>query len=831
MSELLDIIISAVDEASNVFESITGSANDMQNQLTNIDGSEMQEVADGADQAEQEIRETDESIQDLNNDLSIIDSSMLLQLGQQVGEIGDKAEGMAQEMNEAAISVGQLATQTGIAEPEMVNLINTISNATFPNDEAMMYVKSLDQIGVASSNLGKSATDLDRINDAFGLGAERTNSLGQELSVLGVDMNNVSSSFNALAYANSNTVGGMEAYYTFLRRYDSQFKELGINVDQASVIIAAATQKFGGGKAALNGLNTALKESNGDTRALEQALGLQAGALDNATQLTGEYEGQLQTLASEEAEHKTLLDQLGAAWEDVSLSIGSVASPLLSIVGMVGSVGSFGLQVSGLQKLATLIPRVTSAVRGFSIAQALSNAIEGEGAIARVASAIGITTEAAAAEGATVAFGGLAVAEGAALWPILAIVAAIALFVAAAYELGKAFGWWTDVSTMLEAIQAGITKLWNAFINHPDVQAVINTLTNAWNILSTAIQTVTSTLSEFFGVAEGGDFDIVAMWIHNIGAAWEAMTLPLRLVVEAFQFLYDGVVTIVTELYERVKPTLDGIYSAFLVVWNGIVSFLMPVINNIMVYVNLLINVFNQFRNGQISLPSAIIAALQILWNGYNTIMNQIAQLVLQIATRIISYGVRMGSQFVNRIISYIRTLPGRVYSGLVAVVSSINSAIQSWITAATSKVSSLISSITSPFSGVAGAISGALSGVVSAITAPFEAAWNKLEPIVSKIQEGMELIGARGGEESYGRASLLEANVSSTNSPVTVDHNLNVTLDLKNVPSGMDSDTLIAALTDRKVLSALTGSSDFQLLDGKAKERLNLKVNRSRGV
>ena len=85
-------------------------------------------------------------------------------------DVMNAAWGMAQEMNEAAISVGQLATQTGIAEPEMVNLINTISNATFPNDEAMMYVKSLDQIGVASSNLGQSATDLDRINDAFGLG-------------------------------------------------------------------------------------------------------------------------------------------------------------------------------------------------------------------------------------------------------------------------------------------------------------------------------------------------------------------------------------------------------------------------------------------------------------------------------------------------------------------------------------------------------------------------------------------------------------------------------------------------------------------------------------
>ena len=181
MSEILDIIISAIDEASNVFDAITGSAEKMESELNGINGSELDDVANSADGAEQEINETDEAVNNLSNDLGIIDASMMMQLGEQVKQIGDKAEGMAQEMNTAAISVGQLATQTGIAEPELVSLVNTISNATFPNDEAMMYIKSLDQMGVAAENLGASATGLDRINDAFGLGAEKTNSLGQEL--------------------------------------------------------------------------------------------------------------------------------------------------------------------------------------------------------------------------------------------------------------------------------------------------------------------------------------------------------------------------------------------------------------------------------------------------------------------------------------------------------------------------------------------------------------------------------------------------------------------------------------------------------------------------
>ena len=300
----VDDLKTSIDEIQSGADSASTSVDQLSDSAANVDGSQISEASASADELGSSADQADTEVQELQNSLGLIEASALLSVADQIGSLGASAESMTQDMNTAAISVGQLATQTGIAEPQMVSLINNISNATFPNDEAMMYVKSLDQIGVASSNLGQSATDLDKINDAFGLGANKVNSLGQELSVLGVDMNNVSSSFNALAYANANTVGGMDNYYNFLRKYDAQFRELGFNVDQASIIIAVATQKFGGGRAALSGLNEALKESNGDTRALEQALGLQAGALDNASQITGQYEGQLQQLANEEAEHK-----------------------------------------------------------------------------------------------------------------------------------------------------------------------------------------------------------------------------------------------------------------------------------------------------------------------------------------------------------------------------------------------------------------------------------------------------------------------------------------------------------------------------------------------
>lgn len=842
MSELIEIILQAVDNASSVFSSVTDSVSGMadslsgtadtvssdftametnvsgfQTAVSNIDSSsiddlatelgmsteeverliqsgaqigsiQFNEAAAGAGELESSVTSADTAVEDLGSDLDIINSSMLLQLSEQVGQVGAQAEGMAQEMNTAAISVGQLATQTGIAEPQMVSLINNISNATFPNDEAMMYVKSLDQMGVSAENLATSATNIDKINDAFGLGAQTTNSLAQELGVLGVDMNNVSSSFNALAYANSNTVGGMQNYYTFLRKFDSQFKELGFDVDQSSMIIAAATQKYGGGRAALSGLSSALEECDGDTRKLEQALGMQAGSLDHASEITGQYEGQLQQLADEEAEHKTLTDQLGAAWEDVSLSLSGVLSPLGSFVGLIGGAGSFALQINGLKTL-------TDTMKGFNIQQTITNALEGEGAIARVASALGITTEAAAADTAAVSFGGLAIAEGAALWPILAIAAAIAALIVIVYEVGKAFGWWTDVSSMLDAISAGLNRLWEAFINNPDVQAFITAMNEAWTALSGAVQPAIDAVLSFFGVNMSGNFDIVRALIDAIGFAWNAITAPIRLVIGLF--------------------------------WQ-------------------VINVFQSLISGQITLQQAIILIWGAITNYWRTILTRLSSLLLSVFGRMVNNAKQKAQAIVTGVITYLTTLPAKMTTQLLKGVTSIVNAGKKWVSNAKSEAGKVVSGVSDKLSGIGGSITSALSGVVNAFTKPFKDAYTSVKEWVGKIKSKASEIpvigGAFGGEDlplggAYGGEDLtpLSQVGSIEKMEIHTTNDVNLSLDLKNVPAGIDENVLrnalVESLTDKSVLSVLVNNNDFQSLDNRAKARILARNNRARGV
>ena len=705
MSDVMEIIISAVDQASDVFDSIVSSVSGMsssieeafeeanaeverlteelaQIEMGELDG-DFDAVAQQLSEAEAEaerLREAmegvDDAAQETGNDLDIINSSMLMQLGEQVGQLGSQAEGMAQDMNTAAISVGQLATNAGIAEPQMISLINNISNATFPQNEAMAYVQALNQMGVSADKLGTSATNMDRINDATGIGYTKVMQLTQGLQAVGVSADNLPSSFNAIAYAQANVNGGADTLSTVLKRQAATVNEYGLNVDQLVIIMQKLSEQGVQGMKMGSELSNVLKENDGDLGAIEQQLGLTSGALTNASATTGQYEGQLQKLADEEMEHKSILDQLGAAWEDVSLSVGQFMSPFMSVVGLIGSVGSFGLQVKGLKELTSLtkglteIEIVESAVQSgkAAIMSVVTVATTAYTAIVGVLSGeIGLVTAATMVWNAVLAMN-----------PIMLVVVAIVALIAVIYEVGKAFGWWSNVQGMLSAIWDGVNRLWQAFINHPDVQAVLGVIGDAFNAVASAIGWAWNALLEFFGVATGGQFDIVQALIDGIGEAWNAVRPAIMFVID---------------------------------VWMQ------------------LINTVNQFRTGQIDLPTFIMSILTNLAGAYRTIFTTIIGLVVRFASQMIQRAISAATNFVNNIITRIRQLPGRIYSALINVVSRIRSAIQSWITAAVNKVNELIRNVTSPFTGLADAISSALSGVVEAITAPFRDAYNAVKP------------------------------------------------------------------------------------------------------
>lgn len=376
----VDVVLNANDNASDIMEAVQEIgekldgeevkvnlitdggdetlelANEVQTRMSELDGmtSKVQIEAEGMDDVGTAADKASESVKGVGDAAKEASDEMI-----KAGEEGESAAGViednflaaeaaiagvaiaaelaAQKMNSMSIDVGQLSIETGMSEEKMRELVTQISNATFPIEDAMLYMETLDQAGLASDELGHAATTLDIIRDATGLTNDEIIALVNSLKVMGADLTDLESTYGALAYAQNNVIGGLSTYIRWMTRFDSQFHELGLTIDQTAVAVAAATRKWGGGRAALSGLSQAFNEADGDITKFEEALGLTPGTLSRASTETNNYAGQIRSLAQEEVDHKTVLDESRQTVDELSLSYGGLLSPISSIVSFISS--------------------------------------------------------------------------------------------------------------------------------------------------------------------------------------------------------------------------------------------------------------------------------------------------------------------------------------------------------------------------------------------------------------------------------------------------------------------------------------------------------------
>lgn len=207
------------------------------------------------------------------------------------------------------------------------------------------------------------------------------------------------------------------------------------------------------------------------------------------------------------------------------------------------------------------------------------------------------------------AFLGLALAEDFALWPILAIIAAIVALGVAVYEVGKYFGWWTDAGSMIDAVSAGVQRLWSAFINNPDVQGFIQGIKDAWVSVQPALGWVINQVLSFFGISQGGEFDIVRALIDGISGAWNRQKAMIFLVI-------------------NVVKTIIGVFQQVL----GAVT-------------NFINNVVNQFTSLPGKIQSAISGLTGIITKPFTDAWNQVGNLDWQGALHNITGGF-LGAEY-----------------------------------------------------------------------------------------------------------------------------------------------------------------------------------------
>ena len=756
--ELIEIILQAIDNASSVFESVGASAQESAEALQTA----FDEASAEVERLEQEL--ADIEMGNIEGDFDAV-AAELENAQNEAQQLADALNNVEQESEESRESMDAMADLMSFQQ--ISEWVTQLADAMWQlADKAGTVQDSWTRMGLAAEGAG---IPVDKMK-------ESVSSLSSETGRAG---GSIRESFIAMSSAGVTELSAMESAF---KGASAQSFILGTDVESLVNKFSGMAMKSSIAEKTLKGTGITVEE-------LGNALGIQGATIEdvNAKWETMDTNARMAALGQASAmnEGKDANDAFKNSWEGLQAQI-DIAKGRLEV--LVGNV-----------LLPVLVPALEAAARVLDWFGNTFSAVM-DGPLGTFISIIG-----SVGAGLILLLGGItAVTAGmgfftASLWPAitaswallapwLPFIAAAVVIVAAIYEIGKAFGWWTDASSMMDAIWAGIQRLWDAFINHPDVQALIQGITDAWNWLVPAVTGVVNAIMEFFGITTGGQFDFVRMAIDNIGLAWQIMTAPLRLVISLVQWV---------------------------------------------------ISVFNQFATGQLTLQGVLTTIWTTITTTLSSIFTRIITAVLRFGVQMLTNAIRAGRNFVNGIINNLKSLPGKVFSALIAVVSRITGAISAWISAAKDKVHSVIHAITSPFSGVASAISDALSGVVSAITAPFQSAWDAVSPIIDKIKSGIDMIGnlSFGGEPAFGGETVpINTNattymVTTDDSPLVIEDNINLNLDLSNVPSHINTNQLIEALTDKNVLSALTGNRDFQTLDARVKQRLNLKANRSRGV
>jgi len=809
MEEELDIILSAVDNATDTFESVSEAAEEM--------GQSMQDSAESGSSGFEEVEESASGAEDPISQISSLLEGMVgievfSTLADALWDVADKAgtfedslmrarleaEGAGIDVNDMTDAVSELSATTGRAGSEIrESFINATARGITDLDS---FKQMMTGAGAQATLFG---TDIESMADKFSSMAMRSTLMERSLASTGITMEELADAMG-MTGATADEV-------------KAKWQELDTN-QRAAILGQAASMNEG---------------ENANEEYKKSWAGLQA-QIDIA-------KGRIERLVGE-----VLLPVLVPALQVAARVLNWLGDTISSVMD-----GPFG----------GLISVIGSAAAAFALAVPAYMAVQ---------AAITLLT-ASAIPAATALWGMVAP-----LLPFIAIGAAIVLVI---YEVGKAFGWWTDASSMIDAIGAGLQRLWSAFINHPDVQAFIQGLTEAWSVFSKAVGDAWNALMEFFGVTDSGDFDVIRALIDGIGLAWQGVTLPIRTLIT----LFTGLINVGRSVLSGQTNLVTGILQA----WTLLRTTWMALLGNIVKAIaswakNIIkraINAGKEFVKRIIDnikqLPAKFLSilvritqyiALQVVnWvrrarDGARDLVIRVINYISQLPGRVYDYLVKV-SQYVaaqvsiwvrrardgahkllTSVINYIKQLPGKVYDYMVQVANKITSGAANWAKNAKEKAKGIVTAVTDTLTGLPGKVYQKMLAIGDSLTKAGSALYNKAKNVGQSIYNGImsAVSGGGGGGQAAGfdylgmMAEMKKKQKSYTlndNTSMSLDHNINLSLDLKNVPSHMSERELANLITNRKVISSLVNSSDFQVLDGKVKKKIALKGNRARGV
>ena len=510
--------------------------------------------------------------------------------------------------NKVGITSSAIKNKIGSALTTVKSKIDTVSNAfsglggVISSAVGAVGVSSVSQLTIGLAMTREQMTNLTTATLGSSSAAKDFVSYMDQLTNNSlVSLNDLGQAMNTIKMSTGMTNDQLKSFTTTVNDVGQRAILMGKDSTEAMTIMQAAGR-------GLNGEFDILQTNFGITKDKLKDLGWSGAAsdvagyqeaLNKALEAGGDMDGMMNTTTG-------LLKQVEKGFTSAGRKIGEMFIPYIreglkwmvqmksacpelysGLILAAGGISGFATIAPTLAPILTafdsLVPKVGGAARWLGILKTEGKAAGITMNMLSVAEALGATKlsdTAKEAMGAADAF--KIMSKAMLISPVVWIAVALIAIAVAAYEVGKSFGWWSNVSEMLQAVSAGVQRLWQAFINNPNVRGFISDVIGFLKDLGGTVLWVIGIATGLWTTvtpAEGdGSVDVIRQIIDVFGQLAKIMgdcvnaikpfwfilepLLQLFIAFKVVSVIFTGVQTAVIGVKNKIKELKDAVKTA-----------------------------------------------------------------------------------------------------------------------------------------------------------------------------------------------------------------------------------------------------------------------------
>ncbi|MFT8291147.1 phage tail tape measure protein [Streptococcus agalactiae] len=626
---------------------------------------------------------------------SLLKADLLMEFGDQLGELSQKLIDFGQQSLDAFLEVDEgmdiIVTKTGAtgsALEEMTDIAKTLATE-LPTDfnTAGSAVGELNtQFGLTGDALKSASTQLIQFSEINGSDVTSSAiSAKQAIEAYGLEATDLSSVLDTVTYTSQATGVGVQELMDKAVAGAPQIKALGLSFDEGVTLMGQFEKAGVDSSAALSSLSKAAVKYAGDGLTLQEGL---AGTIGQIKASTSETEAL--SLASEIFGSKAAPRMVDAIKRG-ALSFEDLAGTADKAAGIVTRTYEGTLDPIDKFTTAQNTAKLAMAEIGDAIAATLAPILEILASLLQ-AVATWFSGLSEPVKQFIVIVGSLVAALGLVLPIFIALQAAamamgttiMGMITAAAPIVGIILG----VIAVVALLVVGIQQLWQ---HHEGFRTAVTEIWNAiYAFLSVIIQQISSFVMSIWGT-------LTTWWTEN-----------QQLILKAANTVWTAISTVIQTIMTILGPYLQAS-------WENIKLIITTAWDIIKVVVETAINVL-------LGIIKAVMRIITGDWSGTWETIKQVVSTVWEAIKSLISIVLNAIAQFISNSWNGIKSTISSILSSISSTVSSIWNGMKATISGVLSGISSAVSSV---WNGVKSTITNAINGAKNAVSSAINAIKN----------------------------------------------------------------------------------------------------------